>query len=198
MVTTNLTSRIRRNSTHLVSLIDGRARADGQVQRLTAMLSDIQLELNRALEQRDAAEVLLGCYYVGVDVSKVSPVCSYLGRDGKRGDIVRHIRAFLGAAGPGGATTTQIANYLIGVFQFEFPTAAVRGAWHRNSVGGRLRELKQSGEVEPMHDTTRAGCAVGRWRVKQAPSGGLSSLHELARSTGVRVEVLTDGGDSAA
>lgn len=196
MVAPNLNYQARRTPSLLAGLVDRRARADGQVQRLTAMLTDIRLELAKALEHRDACDALIKSYYAGVEASEVPPINGWMGRYGKRGAVVAAIRELLAEAGPTGLSTSEVGTHLAGLFALEFPTPKDRKKWMQNSVAARLRELKAQGEVEPLHDAGAELGKVGRWRLKQAtPQTGVSLL-ALAAARGVAVQ-LADGGDAS-
>jgi len=150
------------------------------------MLTDIRLELAKALEHRDACDALIKRYYAGVEATEVPPINGWMGRYGKRVAVVAAIRELLAEAGPTGVTTSEVAAHLVGLFALEFATPKDRGRWLRNSVTTRLHELKAQGEVEPLHDA-RAG-TVGRWRLKQAAPATAASLAAVAAAQGVSVE----------
>lgn len=138
MVASQLHYETRRTPSFLAGLLDKRARADGQVQRLTAMLTDIRSELAQALEHRDACDDLLKNYYAGLDVAGIQTIQRWTGRHGKRGTIVGAIRAFLAAAGTKGVTTSEVGAYLAAVLGVEFATPQARKKWMQNAVGVRL------------------------------------------------------------
>lgn len=155
------------------------------------MLTDIRSELAQALEHRAACDDLLKSYYVGLDVSGIQPIQGWMGRHGKRGTIVGAIRAFLAAAGTEGVTTSEVDAHLAAVLGVEFATPQERKKWMQSSVGVRLRELKEFGEVEPMHDAGVELGKVGRWRLKQPNTPSVATLLATAGERGVAV-VVTD------
>jgi hypothetical protein len=188
MVASNLNYQARRTPTFLTGLVERRARADGQVQRLAAMLTDIRLELAKALTHRDACEALLKSYYAGVDASELRPINGWMGRYGQRGAVVAAIRQLLAAAGTAGVTTSEVGSHLAGMFGLEFATPRDRKKWMQNSVAVRLRELKAAGEVEPLHNAAAELGKVGRWRLKAASPATGVSLAATAAAHGIRVE----------
>lgn len=191
MVASHLHYEARRTPSFLAGLIDRRARADGQVQRLTDMLNDIHAELAQALEHRDACDALLKSYHAGLELAGIRPIRGFMGRYGKRGTIADAIRRFVADAGARGVTTSEIGAHLMAVLGLEFNTPQARKKWMQNSVAVRLRELKAVGEVEPMHDAAVELGKVGRWRLKTTTVSSVSSLLATANTCGVEV-IVTD------
>lgn len=192
MVAPNLNYQARRTPSFLVGLVDRRARADGQVQRLAAMLTDIRLELAKAIEHRHACDALLRSYYAGIEASEFQPIQGWMGRYGKRGGLAEAILRFLAAAGSAGATTSEVGTHLAGLFGLDFACPNDRKKWQKNSVGPRLRALTANGDVEPLHDPGTELGKVGRWRLKQATPQTGASLLALAAARGVEVAFTDD------
>jgi hypothetical protein len=189
MVTPVLTYEARRTPAFLAGLIDRRARADSQVQRLTAMLVDLQAELTEAHAHLEACDALLKSDYAGVEVAQVRAINGWMGRHGKRGVIAATIRKFLADAGPDGVTTSELGAHLAGMLGLEFASPAARKKWMRNSVAVRLRELRAIGEVEALHDACVELGKVGHWRLRQDARESVDSLLATATLRGVTVEL---------
>jgi hypothetical protein len=191
MVASTYNYQVRRIPTYLKHLVENRARADGQVQRLEDALVDIQTELTRALAHRDACDRLLN-NFDGLGADGIAPIRGWLGKRGGRGRWVGTMREFIRQSGSGGITTTELSARLMEHFELDF-TPAERRTWMRRSVRNRLNELRARGEIEPTDPARLPGSTPYRWRIPQHSTSALGALIESVRMLGVQVEVADDG-----
>jgi len=157
---------MRKIPSYLKGLVETRARADAYVQRLEGVLQDIQAKLDRAREDREAADTLIRAYNRDLDPDAILPVRSWRGTYGKRGVLTEAIREFVRAAQPAAVSTAEVTWHLIIKFEMDFITSEARDAWKKTSVRNRLRELAQRGEVErlELEDVDGLQSASWRWR----------------------------------
>lgn len=95
MVASNLTFDAHKVPAYLRGLVQNRARADGQIQRLTALLEDLQRELQHAHAVRDSCDALLSSRFASLDMSVVDAIGGWRGRYGKRGVFSLAMRELL-------------------------------------------------------------------------------------------------------
>lgn len=98
------------------------------------------------------------------------------------------MRAFLHMVGPLGASTSEIGDFLVATFNFQFATKNHRSRWQDGCVRRRLGELRERGEVEAMPNSGLPS-RLGRWRLAHAAPLTLTSFQARAGSLGVEVEV---------
>ncbi len=190
MVASTHNYQVRRTPTFLKHLVENRARADGQVQRLRSALVDLEAELARVLAHRDACDSLI-VNFTKFDPAEIVAIRGWLGRRGGRGKLVAAIREVIRLAGPTGIGTCELMDQLLVIFELNL-TLAQRQKWRTNSLRGRLHELKVRGEIEPICEGRPPGNAQQRWRIPQRAVGSLEALAKSARTLGVQVEVAND------
>jgi hypothetical protein len=191
MVASNLTFDTHKVPAYLRGLVENRARSDGQIQRLTAMLEDLQKELKHAHAVRDSCDALLSSRFASLDRNVVNAIQGWRGRYGKRGAFASAMREMLQLTGPVGLSPNDLLDAMAGLFGVEFTDAGHRRRWGSNSVRNRLNAMKAAGLIEAVTDSPDYDEAHKRWRWKeQAPATPtLPSIHHLAALLGVEVEV---------
>ncbi len=189
MVASTSNFQIRRIPTYLKHLVEQRARADGQVQRLEAAIEDIRAEQARVLAHRDACDALI-INFRGLNPNDIIAIRGWLGVRGGRGRLVAAINELIRRAGPTGISTGDLTNQLMDCFDLDL-TPAERAKWRANNVRPRLAELKRRGDIEAMV-LNPVSTANQRWRMPEHSIGCLANLTDSALALGVQVEVADD------
>ncbi|MFG6463729.1 hypothetical protein ACG04Q_19300 [Roseateles sp. DXS20W] len=192
MVASNLNFQVRSTPAYLRGLVDNRARADGQVRRLTELLADLQTELAKAHRHRDACDAMLQAHNADLARESIAPIHGTLGAYGQHGGLQAGIRECLTVAGTVGVTVTEIAAYLEEVHQLKFVSAKARSRWATNLVNPRLREFLARGEAERIGDALGRSSQGKRWRWKASEPQTVDALATRAAAHGVKVSYVED------
>ncbi len=192
MVNPKLTYQTKRVPSYLKGLVDRRARADGHVQRLQALLATWQEEMDEALATRDACDVLLEPWLAS-DGGGIDPVNAWKGRYGARGTLVGAVRHFLQEAGTAGISTTDLAKCVVEMLMLEFVDAKHRRAWVKTGIKSPLVKMVKLGTVErwtqPTPASGRARPSV--WRFVPQAEQSISELSALAAASGLGIASAT-------
>jgi hypothetical protein len=194
MVTSNLDFTTRKVPSFLAGLVDSRARADGQIRRLTTILDEVQEKLATATRHRDACDRLLTEAWAALDAGQIDPINGWLGRYGKRGALLDAVQHCLLLAGPRGLSNSELYSQLEAMFGLVFCTSTLRKRW-QSTIRRALFSLKVRGLAEPLHDQTTRDGAHGRWRWSEPDVPSVRAIEQLAKAQGVAVEIATDEDD---
>jgi hypothetical protein len=147
---------------YLKGLVDSRARADGDVQRIApvvtaaraalarsaAKLAKQEASLGRAQVARDACDTLLRKWSEAIDADSIASVQAWRGRYGERGALRQQILVLVEAAGPEGVSTSALADQLIALFGLSFLSHQARNLWVHDTVSSALKALTCKRTIE--------------------------------------------------
>lgn len=149
---------------YLKGLVDTRARADAYVQRLEAVLQEVEERLAKARADRDAADTLIRAFNPALDPSVIEPVRAWRGKYGNRGEKVAALRDFVQSAYPSAVSTAEAAWHLSLKFEMDFISSEARDAWKKTAVRNPLRLMAARGEIERLDVDGHDGRERSSWR----------------------------------
>ena len=204
MVNPKLVFPATRMPAYLKGLVDRRARADGELNRLApgAAVARAALEraatkvekyegkLRRAAASRDSCDILLSRWSAELQTENISPVQASRGRYGELGALQQQMLVFVDAAGPAGIRTGVLGDQLIASFGLSFLGRQARTDWVNNSVANRLKVLVKQGRVERI-PATGAGEKGKVWRAVLPETLSFNSLLQQAEVAGLDIKVGT-------
>jgi len=157
---------------YLKGLVESRARAAGDVERLTQLRALIDEQLVTANKKLDAADLLIRDFSPLLDPTAIEPVRARKGRYGKHGNLKTTVRAILAEVPGESLPSPEIAFKVAERLGVKFDSMEQYRVWASNSVFKELGRLAKSGEVEHIPGENR-GC-VTRWRLKPAGVDGVA------------------------
>jgi hypothetical protein len=177
----------RTTPSYLKGLRDNRARADGDVARLTSIIERATLALQAALAARDSCDNLIRRVDPGLDPKKIKPNRGPGRIPGPRGTMRTAIVNYLKERAPDAVPSTEVFVVLEAQFGLEFSSAREREVWHQGSVKKQLKRLSYEGLVERLHDPNHFTGEVGRWRWNAENDPSADHLRAQAEAAGVAV-----------
>lgn len=153
----------RTTPSYLKGLRDERARADGDVARLTGIIERATLALQEALAARDSCDKLIRRFDSDLDPTRIKPNRGPGRVPGSRGPLRAAIIAYLAERASEPVTITELCLALEIQFGLEFETKRMRSEWQHNFVGKALKRLHREGFVERLYDPDHFTGAPGRW-----------------------------------
>lgn len=130
---------------YLKRLVESRARAAGDIERLEELRRLLEPEIETAPAKLQAAGTLIRDFSPLPDPSQIQPIKPREGRHGKLRETVRQI---LRDAAPEALPTNQIAFLAAEKMQLRFHTADDFRTWAANAVARELRKQSDSGALE--------------------------------------------------
>lgn len=180
--------RRRKTPSTLKDLIQIRARADGELKRLDALLKEIRAAVKRAKLDRDAADRILNRIEPRLDTGQIKPIAG----SGRYpvGALTGTIRTLLQGAAPEWVSTTEICITVEMTFGLSFVSPKARQEWMQNSLTRELRVLNRNGLIErkAAEAVDTAGCW---WRWKSDSAGSLEEMRAAIAAQGEAVQ-MTD------
>ena len=185
----------RTTPSYLKGLRDVRARADGDVARLTAIIEQANRALQEALATRESCDSLIRKFNPGLDPTQIKPNPGPGRIPGPRGTLRTAIVNYLKERAPAAVPSTEVFIFLEVHFGLEFPSAHQRVLWQQGSVKKQLKRLSYEGLVERLHDPNNFNGEVGRWRWKSDADLSQDHLRAQAEAAGVAVRESDDDPD---
>ncbi|WP_265946161.1 hypothetical protein [Dechloromonas sp. A34] len=133
-------------------LVETRARADAESNRLSHLIESLTLKLTKTQDERDSCDHLIASLNNQIQPGQIEPINAWQGRYGKRGAFRQAILKAITLAYPHPISTTEIAQYLQATFNLIFAIPSQRKIWVHNSINTRLRELANSKSIQRIHD----------------------------------------------
>ena len=156
---------------YLRGLVETRARADAQAQRLERLIAELTEAKDKALREREAADHLIRAYDPNLDPTCIEPVAGFRGRYGPRGTLIEFIREQVREAFPEAVTTAEIAARAAVKFELDFPTPAIYAAWRKTAIRNKLQRMEKAGEVERVGLGGEDGRESVAWKDLVGPLG---------------------------
>lgn len=177
----------RKIPSYLKGLRDARARADGDIRRLTALVEAMTTDIQRAQATLDACDILIRKFDSSLDPSAI-PANKGLGRvPGPRGLLKEAIVEYLQQRFPEDVSVNEVALAMQFRFGLDFHSGRARWKWVHGSVGRRLKKLAAEGLADRLHDPLLLNGEAGRWRWKSETDLSPDRLRERAEAAGVAV-----------
>lgn len=177
---------------YLKGLVETRARAAADIERLRRTAGEVAAELEMAENNLAAADRLIVLFDPTLRPAKIPSIKAQGQRYGMRGALIAALRAYLASHAEEGVTTLELATAMKAWFDLDFRTAKAESRWVKHSIANRLRKWVKEGLVERMHDARDPSVAVGRWRWKGDCVPSLGRLAEQAAAQGVAVHRYGD------
>jgi hypothetical protein len=177
---------MRKTSPYLKALAERRARAAGEVMRLSEIADTAAKQLAVAeatLTEVDARLQQIESRLNPADIALIRAQGAY--HSAARGVLAKTLLEIVKAAGP--VTTSEIADELQVQFQIEFLLEEELRDWRHNLVGRQLRTFRMAGVIEQIRGSKPNG-ADDHWRLKSGAV--LSSDHLKAQAAAQGAEVL--------
>lgn len=180
---------VKKRPTYLVALIENRARAANEEERLRMVLRDLGKELAHAKRRVQAYDLAIKDYNPLLDASAIKSVNAC--RTGKRGNLSKAVDEVLDQNAGTWLSTAEITAAVEQKLGMHFHSADARARWSHNSVGKQLKKRVRQGFAERMADDDAATVSgVGaRWRRKSDDGPSLARLSEQAAAVGGSVRV---------
>lgn len=180
---------MQRTPSYLKGLAETRARAAGDVERLTQLHSEITRLLENAKAEVASCDLLIRKFDGKLDPTKIPAIRAWKGRYGKRGALREAVLRVVEAAWPESVATTELVAKMQAEFKLDFATAWERERWCNYSFRNLLRRCVEDGVLEK-HEPIRSpsGRTVNRWRWVSQTVTELGALREVAQATGVGVQ----------
>jgi len=181
---------VQKLSPVMKGLVETRARADGQCNKLARLIESLSADFQRVRAERDACDLLIAKINSRIRPDQIEPINAHQGRYGPRGSLRGTLIALIRSEHPGSITTTELVALLSATFQRDFPTASQRKAWIKGSIKPALRDLVREGLVNRLHDPTVTDGMPGVWQwvPPKQPTG---SLAQLAAAAGLPIVTET-------
>lgn len=180
---------MQRTPSYLKGLAETRARAAGDVERLTQLHSEITRLLENAKAEVASCDLLIRKFDKQLDPTKIPAIRAWKGRYGKRGALREAVLRVVETAWPEAITTLELAAKVQLELKLDFVTAGERDRWYDYSLRNLLRKCVEAGvleRAEPISSPT--GRTVNRWRWVSQTVTELGALREVAQATGVGVQ----------
>jgi hypothetical protein len=181
---------MQKTPSYLKGLAETRARAAGEVERYSALLTELQAKLDQSRAELEACDRLIQRFDVRLDPSQIQTIHAWQGRYGPRGELQRTVLKMLQDAYPAAVTTTMASIVVRATLKLDFPTRTALSTWSENSLRSVFKQLVKVGLVERLHELRNTG-QVGIWRWI-APVDSLEGLATMATSAGVKTTEATD------
>lgn len=196
--TTALSSHSQRTPSDLKWLLNERAAAAGECERLRDDIAQLEARLNkldahrarlaqglhRRQQRLSEASKLIAALDTSITLANpqcepaaVGVVHAWAGRYGKRGALKAYVAERIQNAGPLGVSTTQLIDGAIAAFELRITLSPERKRF-RKSVKSALTLLKADGLVTSTEYKTPNGSSIAYWSWKSLPS--LDSLQQLS------------------
>lgn len=177
----------RKIPSYLKGLRDARARADGDIRRLTALVEAMTTDIRQAQATLDACDILIRKFDANLDPSTIPPNRG-LGRvPAPRGALKSAIVEYLQERYPAEITTGELTRAMQVQFKMDFDSWEALWKWQHGSLTRRLKKLLDEGLVERLHDPMASTGEAGRWRWKSETDLSPDRLRERAEAAGVAV-----------
>ena len=186
----------RKVSSYLKGLVDTRARAAGDLERLQRIHDEVSARMATAQAEIDACDRLIRKFDGRLDPTLIEPLRtqSYGGRGRLRAALLDQLQL----AYPGEVTTSEMAVELQIKFGFDFRTADERDRWVRGSMARALRDLLEEGLVDRMHDPALRTGGPGRWRLRPATAPSAVDLLARLAADGTEVAIESESAEPGA
>ena len=184
---------VKKRPAYLIGLIENRARAAAEEQRIRMVLKDLGRQLAHAKRRVQAYDLALKDYNPALDGSKIKAVAAH--RTGPRGNLRKAIEETLAAASDTWLTTAEITGEVQRRLGLHFHTGEARRRWAHNSLAKQLKRLVTEGLVDRTTDPAATGSTwVGaRWRLISDDGPSRDRLIEQALAAGGSVRVPDAG-----
>lgn len=146
-------------------LVDRRARAAGDEQRLLGLLKELGKELALVRRTKASCDQLIRDYDAGLDPSRIKPIRKVRKvASGPRGGLRLEIIQAVKSRAPAAVTTMEVALVAAHRLDLDFETRDDLQRWEHNSVGKQLKRLVVEGLVAREVDTSARAWTAVRWR----------------------------------
>lgn len=155
---------------YLKGLVESRARAAGDIERLEQLRALIDEQLTAARKKLDAADLLIRDFSPLLDPTTIAPVRARKGKYGKHGNFKATVTLVLEEANGEALPTPEIAFKVAEKLQLKFDSMQQYRDWAHNAVANELRRKMNRGEVERF--SSEKGGGVTRWQLATKVADG--------------------------
>jgi hypothetical protein len=159
-------------------LAEKRARIAGKLDQRERTLTELQSRVAKLRDDLAALDRTLSVYDSQIDALAIQPVYAWKGKYGKRGALKQFIAQVVESRSPETISTDQLALLAMAHFALDFPTSVLRKRWQTNTLLNALKDLREAGKVERLHDLHTG--TVGLWRWAQPVAVTLADLRAAA------------------
>lgn len=182
---------MQKTPSYLKGLAETRARAAGEVERYSALMSELQVRLDKSKAELESCDRLIQRFDVRLDPTQIRPIHAWQGRYGKRGALKAAILNICKSAYPDAISSTEIFLQLELQLGLEFASWRERAHWRKHSVRNSLRRLDAQNLLQRVHERSQNNGTTGYWRWV-APVESLEGLAAMATAAGTAVSECED------
>lgn len=176
---------VKKRSSYLKALVERRARAAAEEERLLISVQALGRELAAAKRLKLSCDMLIRDYDPTLDGKRIAAVRPPVHFAGRRGELTKAVGAVLDENKGCWLTTMEIAVRVAKRCRIVIRSKEAMHEWSHNSVAKQLKKLMNKGEVERLLDEDAATTwGVSRWRLKSDDGPSLARLRAQAAAAG--------------